>query len=420
MTHPKEILDKLFAAVIDAAMPYEKIEQYLPKEAPKGRTIVLGAGKAAASMAMEVERVYPYPLEGLVITRYGHGCATQKIKVIEASHPVPDNKGQEAAKQLYEYAKSATEDDVVIFLASGGASALMSLPAAGIDLEEKKFITKQLLASGARIDEMNVVRKHLSAIKGGKLAQVAAPAKVITIAISDVVGDDLSIIGSGATVPDLSTFDDAKNILKKYAITVPQGIRIYFGTATDQQETPKTLDNVEAHLIVTPHSAFTEVQKSAKKLGLNVLFLGDSITGEAKHVASVHAGIAKYIHKHDAPIAKPALLLSGGETTVTLNADTNGKGGRNLAFLLSLALELNGLENVYALACDTDGIDGSEDNAGAYILPATLSEGDAKGLSAQKYLEDNDSYTYFEKLNQLIITGPTRTNINDFRAILIL
>lgn len=420
MTHPKEILDKLFAAVIDAAMPYGKIEQYLPKEAPKGRTIILGAGKAAASMALEVERVYPYPLEGMVITRYGHGCDTRKIQVIEASHPVPDDKGEEAAKALYEYAKSATADDVVIFLASGGASALMSLPAKGIDLEDKKYITKQLLASGARIDEMNVVRKHLSAIKGGKLAQAAESAKVITIAISDVVGDDLSIIGSGATVPDLSTFDDAKRILKKYAITVPKGIQEYLDQATEAEETPKVLNNVEAHLIVTPHSAFTEVKKTAEKLGLNVLFLGDSITGEARHVASVHAGIAKYISQHDAPIAKPALLLSGGETTVTLNADQNGKGGRNLAFLLSLAIELEGFDNIYALACDTDGIDGSEDNAGAYFLPETIKESEKIGLSAQKYLEDNDSYTFFEQLNQLIITGPTRTNINDFRAILIL
>lgn len=420
MSHPKEVLDKLFTAVIDAAMPYGKIEKYLPKEAARGRTIVLGAGKAAASMALEVERVYPYPLEGIVITRYGHSCDTKKIKVIEASHPVPDNTGEEAAKTLYEYAKNATADDVIIFLASGGASALMSLPVEGIDLEEKKYITKQLLASGARIDEMNIVRKHLSAIKGGKLAQVAEPARVITIAISDVVGDDLSIIGSGATVPDLSTFDDAKKVLKKYAITIPKGIQDYLGRVTNAEETPKVLNNVESHLIVTPHLAFTAVQKLAEKLGFNVLFLGDSITGEARHVASMHAGIAKYISQHDAPIAKPALLLSGGETTVTLKPENQGKGGRNLAFLLSLAIELEGFENIYTLACDTDGIDGSEDNAGAYCLPSTIKDAEKQELSAQQYLEDNDSYTFFEKVNQLIITGPTKTNINDFRAILIL
>lgn len=419
MRQPKEILNQLLRVVLHAAMPEGKMEQFLPKTPPKGKTIVLGAGKAAASMAAELERVYPFPIEGMVITRYDHGMPTKHIKVIEASHPIPDSKGQEAAKSLYEYAKSATADDLVIFLASGGASALMSLPCEGISLEDKKVITKQLLACGAPIDEMNVVRKHLSAIKGGRLAQAAAPAKVITFAISDVVGDDLSVIGSGATVPDPSTFADVRRILKKYKIQLPEAAANLLATVTEKDETPKALSNIESHLIVTPYEAFKATEKAAQEMGLNVLFLGDSITGEARHVAAMHAGIVRHIKQNNEPIAKPALLLSGGETTVTINSE-GGRGGRNTEFLLSLAIELNGLDNVYAIACDTDGIDGSEDNAGAIITPDTLTRADQQGVSAAHYLAKNDAYSFFSELGDLVITTPSRTNINDFRAILIL
>lgn len=419
MPQPKEILNQLFRIILQAAMPEGKIAQLLPKTPPKGKTIVLGAGKAAASMAAELERVYPFPLEGMVITRYEHGLDTQFIEIVEASHPVPDSKGQAAAKKLFEYAQSATADDLVIFLASGGASALMSLPRDGITLDDKKFITKQLLACGAPIDEMNVVRKHLSAIKGGHLAQAAAPAKVITFAISDVVGDDLSVIGSGATVADPSTFADVKCILKKYKIQLPEAVTQFLASATEQDETPKSLTNTESHLIVTPYDAFKATEKAAQAMGLNVLFLGDSITGEARHVAAMHAGIVRQIKQYDSPVAKPALLLTGGETTVTIAAE-GGRGGRNTEFLLALAIELNGLDNVYAIACDTDGIDGSEDNAGAIITPDTLTRATQQGLSAADYLAKNDAYSLFSELGDLVETGPSRTNINDFRAILIL
>lgn len=419
MSQPKEILDQLLKVVLSAAMPDGKMAQFLPKVPPRGKTIVLGAGKAAGSMASELERVYPFPIEGMVITRYGHGMPTKYIKVVEASHPIPDNKGQEAARSLYEYAKSATADDIVIFLASGGASALMSLPCDGISLEDKKFITKQLLACGAPINEMNVVRKHLSAIKGGRLAQAAAPAGVITFAISDVVGDDLSVIGSGATVPDPSTFADVWRIIEKYKIQLPGSVARLLDAATEKDETPKVLNNIESYLIVTPYEAFKATEKVAKEMGLNVLFLGDSITGEARHVAAMHAGIVRHIKQNNEPIAKPALLLSGGETTVTINSE-GGRGGRNTEFLLSLAVELDGLDNVYAIACDTDGIDGSEDNAGAIITPDTLNRADRLGVSAVQYLAKNDAYSFFSTLGDLIITKPSRTNINDFRAILIL
>lgn len=419
MHQPKEILNQLFRIVLNAAMPEGKIAQYLPKTQPKGKTIVLGAGKAAASMAAELERVYPYPMEGMVITRYGHGLPTKFIEIVEASHPVPDSKGQEAAQCLFEYAKSATADDVVIFLASGGASALMTLPREGVCLDDKKRITKQLLACGAPIDEMNVVRKHLSAIKGGQLAQAAAPARVITVAISDVVGDDLSVIGSGATVPDPSTFADMKRILDKYKIQLPESVSQFLASVTEADETPKSLINSEAHLIVTPHDAFKATEKAAQEMGLNVLFLGDSITGEARHVAAMHAGIVRQIKQYETPIAKPALLLTGGETTVTIGEE-GGRGGRNTEFLLALAIELNGLDNVYAIACDTDGIDGSEDNAGAIITPDTLVQAEQKELSAACYLAKNDAYSFFSELDELVVTGPSRTNINDFRAILIL
>lgn len=419
MLQPTKTLDYLFQAVTKAAMPDGKMAQFLPTEPPKGKTIVLGAGKAAASMAAELERVYPFPMEGMVITRYQHGLPTKYIKIVEASHPVPDEKGEQAAKQLLEYAQSATADDLVIFLASGGASALMSLPTKGISLDDKKIITKQLLACGAPIDEMNVIRKHLSAVKGGRLAQAASPARVITLAISDVVGDDFSVIGSGATVPDPSTFEDMHHILKKYNIQLPEAVAQYLNNVTPEQETPKELLNNEAHLIVTPYQAFKATEEAAKELGLNVLFLGDSITGEARHVAAMHAGIVRHIKQHNEPVKKPAIILSGGETTVTL-CEKGGRGGRNAEFLLALAIELNGLDNVYAIACDTDGIDGSEDNAGAIITPDTLARAQAKQLKATDYLAKNDAYSFFEGLGDLVITQPTRTNINDFRAILIL
>lgn len=412
------LLQRIFQTTVNAALPTDKLTPFLPKNKPKGRTIVIGAGKAAASMAFELERVYPYPLSGLVITRYDHGLATQYIKVIEASHPVPDEQSLLAAQDLLQSAQGLSEDDLVICLLSGGASALMSLPIPSITLDDKRAVTSALLKSGAPIHHMNTVRKHLSAIKGGQLAKACEPAQVLSLIISDVVGDDLSVIGSGPTVPDPSTFDDVRTIIKQYDLRLPETVTQFLEHATTQDETPKSLSNNQAHLIATAKTAFEAATHFAKSAGLNVLFLGDDIEGESKQVAENHADLAKKIKFGQHKIQTPALILSGGETTVTMAKQ--GKGGRNSEFLLALTIALDGLENVYAMACDTDGIDGSEDNAGAIITPETLKQAEALNINASTYLQAHDAYTFFEKLDDLIITGPTRTNVNDFRAILIL
>ena len=353
-----------------------------------------------------------------MITRYEHACPTQFIEVVEASHPVPDAAGEAAAKRILASVQGLQADDLVIALISGGASALLSLPCADISLEDKRAVNKALLHSGAPIEHMNAVRKHLSAIKGGRLAQAAAPAQVLTLAISDVVGDDLSVIGSGPTVPDTTTFADVKRIIQQYQIELPAAVAAYLQAASEADETPKSLPNSQAHLVVTPNQAFLRTEAWAKAQGLNVLYLGDQISGESKDVAQVMAGIAKHIAAQNLPIAKPALLLSGGETTVTVK-NPHGKGGRNTAFLLALAEALQGQAGIYALAADTDGIDGSEDNAGAWFAPETWQQGKDMGLDAAALLQQDLAYQYFEALNQLLVTGPSRTNINDVRALLI-
>ena len=416
-----QVLQQCFQVTLDAASAQNKLSDFLPKQAPTGRVVVVGAGKGAAAMAAELERVWPYPevaLSGLVITRYEHTCPTQYIEVVEASHPVPDGAGEAAAKRILASVQGLQAEDLVIALMSGGASALLSLPCAGISLQDKRAVNKALLHSGAPIEHMNAVRKHLSAIKGGRLAQAAAPAQVLTLAISDVVGDDLSVIGSGPTVPDATTFADVRRIIDQYDIDLPPAVAAYLQAATVADETPKTLPNSTAHLVVTPNQALLHTEAWAKAQGLNVLYLGDQISGESKEVAQVMAGIAKHIATQNLPIAKPALLLSGGETTVTVK-NPHGKGGRNTAFLLALANALQGQEGVYALAADTDGIDGSEDNAGAWLAPETWQLGKDLGLDAEQMLQQDLAYGYFEALHQLLVTGPTRTNINDVRALLI-
>ena len=416
-----QVLQQCFQVTLDAASAQNKLSDFLPKQAPTGRVVVVGAGKGAAAMAAELERVWPYPevaLSGLVITRYEHTCPTQYIEVVEASHPVPDGAGEAAAKRILASVQGLQAEDLVIALMSGGASALLSLPCAGISLQDKRAVNKALLHSGAPIEHMNAVRKHLSAIKGGRLAQAAAPAQVLTLAISDVVGDDLSVIGSGPTVPDATTFADVRRIIDQYDIDLPPAVAAYLQAATVADETPKTLPNSTAHLVVTPNQALMHTEAWAKAQGLNVLYLGDQISGESKEVAQVMAGIAKHIATQNLPIAKPALLLSGGETTVTVK-NPHGKGGRNTAFLLALANALQGQEGVYALAADTDGIDGSEDNAGAWLAPETWQQGKDLGLDAEQMLQQDLAYGYFEALHQLLVTGPTRTNINDVRALLI-
>jgi hydroxypyruvate reductase len=415
----RTLLRAMFDAAVGAAHPSVCLPAFLEKIAPpKGRTIVVGAGKAAASMAAAVEAHWPHPIEGLVVTRYEHGAPTSKIEVIEASHPVPDAAGRAAAGRILAKVQGLTEDDLVLALISGGGSALMALPADGVSLEEKQAVNKALLKSGATISEMNCVRKHLSAIKGGRLARAAAPAKVVALMISDVPNDDLSVIASGPTVPDPTTRQDALAVIAKYKIDAPAAVLAYL--STDACETPKPgdkiFDRVENILIATPQGSLDAAAAVASKAGFTPLILGD-LEGESRDVALVHAGIARQIARHAQPIAPPVAIISGGETTVTVRG--NGKGGRDAEFLLALTLALEGFGGISAIACDTDGIDGSEDNAGAIMTADSFARAAAQGVDLKAFFANNDAYTAFEKLGDLLVTGPTRTNVNDFRVILV-
>jgi len=381
--------------------------------------VVIGAGKAAASMARAVEDNWSGPLSGLVVTRYEHALDCDKIEVVEAAHPVPDAAGQDAAARILEMACGLGEDDLLLCLISGGGSALLSLPGPGLSLQDKQALNSQLLKSGAPISEMNCVRKHLSAIKGGRLALAAWPARVLTLAISDVPGDDLTVIASGPTVADPSSLADARKILAAYGIAPAPAVTRALNDQSFETAKPgdKRLSNCETVLIATPQMALEAAAQKAREEGIAPLILGDSIEGEAREVARVMAGITAQVIRHGQPISKPCVLLSGGETTVTLKG--KGRGGRNAEFLLALAIALDGLPGVSAIACDTDGIDGSEDNAGCVIGPDTLSRARALGLDAEAYLADNDAYSFFAALDDLVMSGPTLTNVNDFRAILV-
>ena len=420
---PKDFLDNLFKAAVGAADPLSTLAGFLPPP-PKGRTIVIGAGKAAAAMAKAVEDHWDGPLEGLVITRYEHGLPLDKIRVVEAGHPVPDAEGAKAADDILALLNGLSEDDLVLCLISGGGSSLLAKPGEGITLDEKKAITKALLASGANITEMNTLRKHLSAIKGGRLAVAAHPARVVTLMISDVPGDDPAVTASGPTVPDATTSRDARAVLEKYGIEIPPSIDAYLDS--DASESPSPSHPVFAaavsRMIATPQMSLAAAADIAASNSITPVILGDTIEGEAKDVAAVMAAIARQVKFHDQPAAKPCVLISGGETTVTVRSGggETGRGGRNAEFLLALAVHLDGLADVYALACDTDGIDGTEDNAGAIITPDTLKRAAGAGLDAKGYLVRHDSYSLFDAIGDLIKTGPTRTNVNDFRAILIL
>ena len=415
---PQELLRAMFQAAVDAAAPSLCVPAHLPKR-PKGRTIVIGAGKASGAMAKAVEEHWDGPLEGLVVTRYGHKLPTERIEVVEASHPVPDAAGREAASRIVELVQGLTPDDLVLCLISGGGSALLSLPAEGLTLEQKQTVNKALLKSGATIGEMNAVRKHLSAIKGGRLAVAAAPAKVVALMISDVPGDDPSVIASGPTVADPSTSAEALAIIEKYAIPVPQAVIERLRAKSG--ETPKPGDprlaSVDNVMIATPQMSLEAAAEVARNDGVTPVILGNAIEGEARDVGLVHAGIAKQCADYAQPAAPPCVLLSGGETTVTLTGE--GKGGRNTEFLLALAIALGGDKRVWGLAADTDGVDGSEDNAGALIYPDTLARAEARGVSAKAMLADNDPWTFFNAIGDLLVTGPTLTNVNDFRAVLI-
>lgn len=423
MQHPEEFLKSLFDVAIAAADPLVCLPPHLPTP-PKGRTIVIGAGKAAASMAKAVEDNWHGPLTGTVVTRYAHGLPLRNIKVIEAGHPMPDAAGAKAADDILELLTDLTEDDLVLCLVSGGGSSLLAKPGGSISLAEKKQVTKELLACGANITEMNILRKHLSAVKGGRLAIAAAPAQLVTFMISDVPGDDPAIIASGPTVPDLSSSADALAVLNKYRISAPQSVLSFLestGSSTPDPDHPIFL-NSKSIMITTPQVSLQAAAEAARAQGVTPIILGDSVEGEARDVAQVFASIARQVGSHDQPAAKPCVLLSGGETTVTVRESDGkpGRGGRNCEFLLSLLVSLEGMQNVFALACDTDGIDGTEDNAGAIMTPTSGSRAITNSLNSKEYLGRHDSYSFFEILGDLIKTGPTRTNVNDFRAILII
>jgi glycerate 2-kinase len=401
----------VFEAAVAAADPARVLARFLP-EPPKGRIVVVGCGKAAPGMAAAVEAAWPdVPLTGAVVTRHGQGVRLSRIEVLEASHPVPDAGSEAAARRMLHLVQGLGPDDLVLALISGGGSALMALPLPGVSFADKQAVNRQLLASGATIHEMNAVRRHLSAIKGGRLAQAAQPARVVTLALSDVPGDDAAVIASGPTVPDPSTWAEVRAIAARHGLRLP---------VDDGPETPKPGEiAAETHLIATPAMALEAAAGVARQWALKPLILGDAIEGEAREVGLVMAGIAKGARTHGTPLSGPCLLLSGGETTVTIGAGPAGKGGRNTEFLLALALGLGGMPGAWALAGDTDGVDGTEDAAGAICGPDTLARARAAGIDPRGLLARHDSYTLFAALGDLVRTGPTGTNVNDLRAVLV-
>ncbi|MDP2368589.1 glycerate kinase type-2 family protein [Rhodoferax sp.] len=431
-SQPREFLQYLFGVAVQHALPLHRMAAYLPAP-PKGRTLVLGAGKAAGSMAQALEALWPAqaPLQGLVVTRYGHipprpAGLPSRIEVVEAAHPVPDAAGQHAAERMLALTQGLTEDDLVLCLISGGGSALLTLPANGLTLADKRAINQALLNSGANIAEMNCVRKHLSRIKGGRLAAACAPARVVTLTISDVPGDDPSVIASGPTVPDPTDCAEALAVLRRYDIAIPPAIRRQLEQG--ELETPKPGDAVFAgnvvHLIATPLQSLQAAAEAARAAGLAAHILSDEIEGESCVVGKVHAALARAVARHAQPFARPCVILSGGETTVTVKplpaGVARGRGGRAGEFCMGLAQALQGQPQVWALAADTDGIDGVQDNAGALVAPDTLARALGLGMKIDEHLDRNDAYGFFKALGDLVVTGPTHTNVNDFRAMLVL
>ena len=410
---PRQTLKTLFDTALAAVSPAHVLPPYLPPP-PEGRTVVLGFGKAAAEMARAFEARWPAPFEGFAVTRYGHDAPCRAIEVVEAGHPIPDEAAVAAADRALSLASGLGADDLMVCLASGGGSALLAKPAPGIRLEEKQSLTRSLLACGAAIDEINCVRKHLSAIKGGRLAAAAAPARVATLAISDVPGDDPAIIASGPTVADPTTGADARAILTRYGIEVEPSIATVLSGSAG--ETPKTLSNARFQIVARARDALAAAARAAEREGFAATVLGDDLAGEAAELGATHARLAVEIAE---TASGPVALLSGGETAVTLPCPGFGRGGRNTEYLLALAAGLDGAPGIWAIACDTDGIDGTEDNAGAILGPDSLARAAAAGLDARAALAAHDSYGFFGSLGDLVVTGPTRTNVNDFRAILI-
>ena len=408
----------MFRTAIEAAQPSRRIPKFLP-EKPKGRLVVIGAGKASAAMARVFEDNWPGPLSGVVVTRYGYNVPCERIEILEAAHPVPDEAGMAASRRILDTVKGLTADDTVVCLISGGGSALLTLPLEGISLADKQSVNRELLRSGANICEMNTIRRHLSSIKGGRLAAACHPAKVVTLLISDVPGDNPMDIASGPTVPDPTSCEDALALIRRYGMSMPASVMSILTSGRGESIKPDDprMANIETHLITTPQISLEAAAEVAAAAGITPYILGDSLEGEARDVGKVLAGIARQVARHGQPFKTPCVLLSGGETTVTVRG--KGRGGRNVEFLLSLCVALDGQAGVYALAGDTDGVDGMEEIAGAYISPDSLQRAWAKGLRPKDSLADNDGHGFFGLLGDAIVTGPTLTNVNDFRAILI-
>ena len=415
---PRALLQAMFQAAIEAAQPSHCIPPHLPP-APQGRLIVIGAGKASAAMAQAVERYWPGPLSGLVVTRYGYAVPCERIEIVEASHPVPDAAGMAAARRMLELVGNLQADDTVLCLISGGGSSLLALPLDGISLEDKQALNRALLASGATIGEMNCVRRHLSAIKGGRLAAACHPAQVLTLAISDVPGDKLGDIASGPTVADATTCEDALAIVRRHGMDLPDSIRAMLESGRGESVKPgdPRLARTRTTLVATPQMALEAAAAVARAAGVTPYILGDSLEGEARDVGKVMAGIALQAAVRGQPFPAPCVLLSGGETTVTVRG--TGRGGRNVEFLLALGIALEGQAGIHALAGDTDGVDGQEEIAGAYLAPDTLQRAWALGMKPRDSLDNNDGHGFFQALGDSVVTGPTLTNVNDFRAILI-
>jgi glycerate 2-kinase len=412
------LLTEMFQAAIASAQPALRVPEFLPPP-PRGRLVVIGAGKASAAMARAVEDNWEGPLEGLVVTRYGYGVPCRRIEIIEAAHPVPDANGRLAAERILQRVSGLEADDVVLCLMSGGGSALLSLPLDGVTLEQKQDINRALLASGASISEMNCVRRHLSAIKGGRLAAACYPARVVNLVISDVPADGLNDVASGPTVPDPTTCADALAVLRRYGIAVPPAVTelLESGRAESLKPGDPRLPDIESHLIATPLLALEAAAEVARAAGVDTHVLSDAVEGEAREVGKVMAALARHVNNHGQPFKPPCILLSGGETTVTVRG--NGRGGRNVEFLLSLGIALNGETNVAALAGDTDGVDGQEEIAGALLRPDSLARARRQGIHPPASLENNDAHSFFQALGDAVVTGPTLTNVNDLRIIYI-
>jgi len=418
MAAPRDLLRAMFDAAIEAAQPARCLPPHLPQP-PKGRTLVVGAGKASAAMAKALEDHWPGPVTGIVVTRYGYAVPCRRVEIVEAAHPVPDAAGIAAATRIVDLVSGLTADDLVIALISGGGSSLLALPAPGLTLDDKQNVNRALLKSGATISEMNCVRRHLSAIKGGRLAAACHPAQVVTLVMSDVPGDDPIDIASGPTVADPTTCADALDVLRRYGIDLPPNVRriLDSGEGESVKSGDPRLARADVRMIATPQRALEAAATVAENAGVTPAILGDAIEGEARDVGKVMAGIALHVAAHGEPFAPPCVLISGGETTVTVRGD--GRGGRNVEFLLALAIALEGEPGIFAIAGDTDGVDGQEDIAGAIAAPDTLARAWAAGIHPRDALANNDGHGFFGALGDSVITGPTLTNVNDFRAILV-